>query len=254
MSSIGHLLLAVAAAATAAGCLPQSDLDEYSRDWTGAVNADVGTGVDTLQEDPPADDDPSPPSNTEGDGTTPGTDGNPDDPTLSNPDPDVSEGSSGNETPSEETPSEETPEDPPPPPPNPCGSDIANAAGTTCYFVSTEAVAWPEARTACVAWGGDLAVMDAPFEDAFVSTLTTESVWIGASDIAFDNAFTWVSGPPVANGFGSNWGPAQPDRFPGQDCIEKRQEQLNERWYDQPCVSPFRFVCEKPVPEQQPAQ
>jgi lectin-like protein len=241
-------LLAAAALVATAGCLPlEGDLDEYSRDWRPG---DGETNTNPLQEEPPPS--TTPPSNegtSPDDGATPGMDGNPDDPTLSNPDPepDQGNGSSGNETPPEEAPVEEPPEEEPlPPPPNPCPDGIANGAGTTCYFVSTEALAWPAARAACQTWGGDLAIMDAPFEDAFVATLTTDSVWIGGSDITADNAFVWVDGRPLPGAPIGNWGPQQPDSFPGQDCIEKRQEQF-ERWYDRPCTAPFPFVCEKPA-------
>lgn len=245
-------MLAAAALVAAAGCLPlEGDLDDLSRDWHPAEGEDQ-TNTNPLQEEPPPS--TTPPSNegtTPDDGTTPGMDGNPDDPTLSNPDPDPDQGngSSGNETPPAETPVEEPAEEEPPapPPPNPCPDGIANGLGTTCYFVSTEALAWPAARAACQTWGGDLVIMDAPFEDGFVASLTTESVWIGGSDISTDNAFTWVDGRPLPGGPFGNWGPQQPDSFPGQDCIEKRQELPAEPWYDRPCTAPFPFVCEKPA-------
>jgi hypothetical protein len=256
MRSDRYSLLAAAALVATAGCLPlEGDLDDYSRDRrAGDGNGETSAG--SLQEEPP-------PSTTapgnEGtapdDGATPGMDGNPDDPTLLNPepDPDQGDGSSGGETPPEETPVAEPPaEEPPPAAPNPCPDGIANGPGTTCYFVSIEALSWPAARTACQTWGGDLVIMDAPLEDNFVATLTTASVWIGGSDIAVENAFTWVDGRPVPGAPFSNWGPAQPDSFPGQDCIEKRQEPF-EPWYDRPCTAPFPFVCEKPAETQAPA-
>lgn len=261
MTPSGRFVLVAAALVSAAGCLPlEGDLDAYSRDWrSGEVEGEDETNTGSLQEEPAPS--ATPPGNEGGptpdDDTTPGMDGNPDDPTLSNPEPDQGggsdqgSGSNGNETPPEEpAPSEEPPEEPPPP--SPCPDGIANGPGTTCYFVSTEALAWPAARTACQTWGGDLVIMDAPFEDAFVASLTDESVWIGGSDIAADNAFTWVDGRALPGAPIGNWGPAQPDSFPGQDCIEKRQEQF-ERWYDRPCDAPFRFVCEKPAVTQTPA-
>jgi hypothetical protein len=258
-------LLAAAALVATAGCLPlEGDLDDYSRDWRASEGEGEGEGegetnTGSLQEAPPPS--TTPPGNegtTPDDGAAPGMDGNPDDPTLSNPEPepDQGNGSSGGQAPPEEPPVEEPPvEEPPteePPPPNPCPDGIANGPGTTCYFVSTEALAWPAARAACQTWGGDLVIMDAPFEDNFVATLTSESVWIGGSDIAADNTFTWVDGRPVPGAPFANWGAAQPDSFAGQDCIEKRQEQF-ERWYDRPCDAPFAFVCEKPAATQTPA-
>jgi hypothetical protein len=216
---------------------------------------DTSTG--SLQEDPPTPQgdttEPAPPD-TSG---TPVVDGNPDGLPLNNPDPDpdtsgATGSNDGSESPPEEQPPEETPEDPPPP--NPCPDGIANPFGTRCYFVSTELASWAAARTACQAWGGDLVIMDAPFEDGFVGTLSDQSVWIGGSDTQFDNTYLWVDGRPMPGPgqSGGNWGPQQPNAFVGSfDCIEKRQEQL-EPWYDQPCDAPLNYVCEK-APVQQPA-
>jgi lectin-like protein len=247
MSSVRHFLLVATAAVTVGGCLPiEGDLDEYSRDWQPAdVNAETDVDTSALQDDPPL---PEPgDGETPGGGpSTPGTDGNPDDPTLSNPD--STDGSSGSGVPPVDPSTDETPDETPPPPPlpNPCPDGIANGFGTTCYFVSTETATWAAARTACQTWGGDLVMMDAPFEDNFVATLANESVWIGGNDIAFDNNFVWADGRPLPLPPQGNWGAAQPDAFPGADCIEKRQEPF-ERWYDQPCDAPLRFVCEKPA-------
>jgi hypothetical protein len=237
-------LLAAAALVASASCLPlEGDLDNYSRDRRQAEGGGETT-LGSLQEEPPPS--TTPPGNedpTPEDDATPGTDGNPDDPTLSNPDPDPGDRSNGSEVPPEESPQDE------PASANPCPDGIANGAGTGCYFVSTEALAWTAARTACQTWGGDLVIMDTLAEDAFVATLTAESVWIGGSDITAENAFIWVDGRPLPDVPLGNWGAAQPDSFPGQDCVEKREEP-QEPWYDQLCATPFAFVCEKPAAAQ----
>ena len=36
-----------------------------------------------------------------------------------------------------------------------------------------------------------------------------------------------------------------PDRFPGPDCIEKREAAFARQWFDQPCFNTRAFVCEK---------
>lgn len=111
----------------------------------------------------------------------------------------------------------------------------------SCYRQSTTMLAWADALADCVAWGGALVRIDSAEEDAFVASLTPGSIWIGASDQAADNAFTWSDGSPITF---ANWGPNQPDAFPGQDCIEKREEP-GEPWYDQPCSAQQLFTCER---------
>lgn len=252
-----------AAVLAATACLPLADLEGYTS-GSGEPGDGVDTSTGSLEDDPAAlggelDEGEAPLGGEE----VPGDDGEgaassgdrPIDPTLSNAEPPATGGASNDgETsaepppapPAEEAPAEPPAEEQPPAEPEPCADGVLNPAGNTCYFVSTELASWPDARAACQAWGGDLARLNSPFEDAFVGGLAPFSVWLGASDIAQDNVFTWIDGLPIVPP--GNWGPGQPDLFPGQDCMEKRQEPFNERWYDIPCTTQLNFVCEKPVP------
>lgn len=85
--------------------------------------------------------------------------------------------------------------------------------------------------------------IDSAEEDGFVASLSALSLWIGASDVAVDGSFVWSDGSAIVF---SNWGGAQPDAFPGPDCVEKRQEP-GEPWYDQPCGNARLYVCEEPL-------
>jgi hypothetical protein len=122
-----------------------------------------------------------------------------------------------------------------------CGEDVLGPDGTRCYRLVAEGAFWQDARDACVAWGGALVKVETPEEDTFLSGLTPLSLWIGASDLPFDNVFVWTDGGPM---FYGNWGPQQPDGFPGPDCIEKR-EGAGRLWFDQPCNNARAFVCER---------
>jgi hypothetical protein len=122
-----------------------------------------------------------------------------------------------------------------------CAEGVLGPDGTRCYLLVTEGAFWQDARDACVAWGGALVQVETPEEDAFLSGLTPLSLWLGASDLAFDNVFVWTDGGPI---FYGNWGPQQPDRFPGPDCIEKR-DSAGRQWFDQPCNNARAFVCER---------
>jgi hypothetical protein len=113
----------------------------------------------------------------------------------------------------------------------------------SCYRVSEADAVWQSARDQCVAWQGTLVRVDTAEEDQFIGTLALVSQWLGASDIALDNTFVWTDGSPVVFG---NWGPGQPDRFPGPDCIEKR-EGSGRLWFDQPCTNVRAFVCERAI-------
>jgi Lectin C-type domain len=118
--------------------------------------------------------------------------------------------------------------------------DGSVAAGR-CYRASSTSLTWTEARMDCLSWGGDLVSIQSTDEDTFVGALLDDSIWIGASDQTTEGVFTWADGSAIVFG---NWGAAQPDAFPGPDCVEKRQE-LGEPWYDQPCSNAESHVCER---------
>lgn len=124
-----------------------------------------------------------------------------------------------------------------------CGDGVLDGAQTSCYLVATVPATWQGARGECLSWGGDLVKVESSAEDQLLAQLVTQDLWLGASDTAFENVFTWSDGSPI--GFG-NWGPAQPDRFPGPDCVQKRGSE-GRLWFDQPCDNSWLFVCEKAI-------
>ena len=130
-----------------------------------------------------------------------------------------------------------------PSPSEQCADGVLDAAQASCYLVATVPATWQVARADCTVWGGALVKVESPEEDQLVGQLVTQDLWLGASDTAFENAFVWTDGSPIVFG---NWGPAQPDRFPGPDCVQKRSTE-GRQWFDQPCDNNWLYVCEKPV-------
>jgi hypothetical protein len=120
-----------------------------------------------------------------------------------------------------------------------CSGGIAY--GASCYRVSTAAVSWDAAQSDCASWSGALVRIDDAEADSFVAGLSEQSSWIGASDRAQAGDFRWTDGQDVQF---ANWGVAQPDGFPEQDCVEKREEP-GEFWYDQECELAKFYVCER---------
>ena len=119
--------------------------------------------------------------------------------------------------------------------------DPAQTPQISCYRAGTTLQTWDNARIDCVGWGGSLVQVDSSAEDLFVGELVTTSQWLGASDTLIDNVYVWTNGSPILF---ANWGASQPDRFPGADCVEKR-ETLGRQWFDQPCYNLRAYVCEK---------
>ena len=119
--------------------------------------------------------------------------------------------------------------------------DPAQSPQTSCYRAVTLPATWDNGRIDCVGWGGSLVQVDSFEEDLFIGELVTTKQWLGASDTLIDNVYVWTNGSPISFG---NWGASQPDRFPGADCVEKR-ETLGRQWFDQPCYNERAYVCEK---------
>jgi len=250
----------VLALASGFGCLPaSSDLDEYA---TGAE----GPPPQGKPSEPASPPDPagSEPVAAEtgasdiGTGEASSSDG------TESPDalptelaPPASSGAAGEDTEQDTSVSESTTEpepavDPAPPVVEPPSAaercdgvlDPAQAPQTSCYRAVTLPRTWDDARIDCVSWGGSLVQVDSSAEDQFVGELVTVLQWLGASDTLIDNVFVWTNGSPILFG---NWGASQPDRFPGADCVEKR-DTAGRQWFDQPCYNLRAYVCEKALP------
>jgi hypothetical protein len=124
--------------------------------------------------------------------------------------------------------------------------------GGSCYEFVAQLVAWDAAEAACVAWGGHLASVGSPGEDAFLGGWPAElglppgngaGIWLGGTDAEQDNIFQWSDGSPfLLNGWAQN----QPDDGAGVDCVTKRND-FTTRWYDQRCTDLHPYVCEKPL-------
>jgi hypothetical protein len=237
-------LLSSAAALAMSGCLPSSDdLGEYSSRWGESPDSPAQLAQGGSGDSPAALTGSSAPSgasgassNSEGPvGSVPLVPANQVDPSLAG-------GAMGGST--------SGPAEPAPDPlpsrdsaAEQCGDGVLDGAQTSCYLVATVPATWQGARGECVSWGGDLVKVESSAEDQLLAQLVTQDLWLGASDTALENVFTWSDGSPI--GFG-NWGPSQPDRFPGPDCIQKRGSE-GRLWFDQPCDNSWLFVCEKAI-------
>jgi hypothetical protein len=123
------------------------------------------------------------------------------------------------------------------------GATAAACSGVfaeSCYRVSTGPAPWFTAEADCEAWGGHLAFVDSQQEDVFIGGLLSVNVWLGTLDKKSEFG-VWLDDSPVLF---SNWGPNQPDVYPSQDCLEKREVE-GEPWFDQPCETSNWYVCER---------
>ncbi len=138
----------------------------------------------------------------------------------------------------------------------PCdGSTI----GGRCVKVTKGAATatWAQAEAACKAWGGHLAHIQSSGDNAAVRGMANQicgngsTPWLGLTDQASENVFTWADGAPATY---LNWSTNQPDNCVGCCAVAGAGEDVvhmfaDGTWNDlcvntpQPC-----WVCERPIP------
>jgi cysteine-rich repeat protein len=118
-----------------------------------------------------------------------------------------------------------------------------------CYLPQpAAAMAWQEARDACVAWGGDLLAIADAEEQAFVQSFITAHSWTGGNDLTTEGTFVWSNGEPFGY---SNWLPGEPNNaMIGENCVQifEVQDLISYLWNDVPCTQPLAYICERAPP------
>lgn len=132
-------------------------------------------------------------------------------------------------------------------PPEVCPTQVF--AGS-CYEFFDELVSYDVARRRCARWGGHVAYAESRLEDDFLEVWPPEfsisvgdgyGMWLGARDGRVNGAFEWENRELLTF---ENFERGQPDNEAGVQCIEKRNDG-RYRWFDQPCGSALRYVCER---------
>uniref|UniRef100_A0A8C2ECC4 C-type lectin domain-containing protein n=1 Tax=Cyprinus carpio TaxID=7962 RepID=A0A8C2ECC4_CYPCA len=109
------------------------------------------------------------------------------------------------------------------------------------YFVSSEWKSWTESRRFCTERGADLTIINSKTEQEFIKTISGgDGVWIGLTDIDMEGRWKWVDGITLTSGF-SFWGIGEPNGQKEENCITS----YPTGWYDYPCSSAFKWICEK---------
>ncbi|NXL83246.1 CL17A protein, partial [Alectura lathami] len=113
----------------------------------------------------------------------------------------------------------------------------------TCYFFSTDGKPWMEARAACAALGGQLAVVDSEQENKFLGNqiMETRVFWLGLSDMDKEGEWQWLDGRSLSLAF---WRSGEPNNVGqhGEDCGTVTSSGL---WNDAECSVTEAWICER---------
>lgn len=130
-----------------------------------------------------------------------------------------------------------------------CPSDGATSPdGRHCYFGGAGAGTWAEARTDCLAAGGDLVSIHSHAEQETAWNVVATEMWTGGNDIEnecnttiADCTFDWSTGEPFLY---ADWPIGQPDDAGGEDCLVLNFNVV-DRFNDRACSTSLPFVCER---------
>lgn len=113
------------------------------------------------------------------------------------------------------------------------------------YAVITVAATWDDARSFCLAVGGDLVKLDDRREAVFVAELAEaagiHAIWLSASDAAEEGQWFWADGTPCLY---HEWRPREPNGGRRENYAEMRTE--TQGWNDVPGTIQRAYVCEWP--------
>ncbi|XP_059422833.1 hepatic lectin-like [Carassius carassius] len=118
-----------------------------------------------------------------------------------------------------------------------------NLCGPVCYFVSNELKSWSDSRQYCRDHGADLVIINTEEKQRLISSLVSERVWIGLSDIENEGNMIWVDNSTMNQTF---WFEEEPNNAGGnEDCIELIPSETILNWNDLPCSENRKGICEK---------
>jgi hypothetical protein len=122
-----------------------------------------------------------------------------------------------------------------------CNGCALGLMGDHAYAYCPGPVAWADARTTCMVFGGDLVVIDDQAEQDFLLGQPLDAVvYIGLSDEAVEGTFVWVDGSALVF---TAWNAGEPNNaLDGEDCGQLAV--ATAVWNDIACATAGAFVCE----------
>ena len=112
----------------------------------------------------------------------------------------------------------------------------------SCYKISSRAVTWNTAKTACEALGSKLAMVKSQSELQALVQKVRRDLWIGLHRDSRDKSrWIWVDGTRVSY---SHWYQGEPNNSGGkEDCVHMFPP--SGKWNDAPCGRYSRhYLCE----------
>jgi len=127
-----------------------------------------------------------------------------------------------------------------------CKGGRTFAAGGVSYCLNGVDRNYADAKRACAADGGGLAVLKTTegnhaVRDAMAARFAATRMWIGLSDTAEEGNWSWTSGSGLEY---AAWAPDEPNNYNEEHCVELHADAW--KWNDLECSTKLPSVCESP--------
>ena len=104
-----------------------------------------------------------------------------------------------------------------------------------------KALTWKDAKTACEAVGGHLATSTSTEKNAFLTSLTSKTAWLGATDEVTEGFWKWITGEAWSY---TNWISGMPDNAGGTEHYLEINMLGSGLWNDYTGTAAQGFICE----------
>jgi hypothetical protein len=111
-----------------------------------------------------------------------------------------------------------------------------------CYLLERmEKKQWSSAEELCRGIGGTLAAITSDREIGLAGTLIRESTWIGGTDLAIGDTYTWSNGEPWW--LSAPWVNGEPNSGDDKHCVRVSSEPVV--FENAKCGTKLSYLCEK---------
>lgn len=121
------------------------------------------------------------------------------------------------------------------------GHTYKGTFGGHTYFISNTPTDPETAHANAIALGGHLVTISNAAENAFVSAMSNQFIWIGLTDRSSEGTFGWVTSEPVSY---SNWNSGEPNNYLGNEDWAVINWGPNGTWNDWFYYSTALYVIE----------
>uniref|UniRef100_A0A8C2EF03 C-type lectin domain-containing protein n=1 Tax=Cyprinus carpio TaxID=7962 RepID=A0A8C2EF03_CYPCA len=106
------------------------------------------------------------------------------------------------------------------------------------YYISSEKKNWTDSREDCLNRGANLTIINSKEEQDFFKTY--DEVWIGLTNM--NGRWKWTDDSTLTSSF---WASGEPNGLTNKDCAVTSKNLGKSEWYDYPCSSAFKWICER---------